>query len=113
MLDVELRSVLLKEVTDQRQQSKHRRADSTYITCIDESKMKDRRKILRFVENYWLIFHYVMQTALVVFGKKAKPRGEGGGGQNRIYPDACGTIVDKYSANGIVVITTHGFPVSK
>ena len=35
------------------------------------------------------------------------------GGRKRVYPDACGAIVDKYSAKGIVAITAHGFPVQQ
>ncbi|PVH75976.1 hypothetical protein DL98DRAFT_536136 [Cadophora sp. DSE1049] len=35
------------------------------------------------------------------------------GGRNRVYPDACGAVVDKSSAKGIVVITVYGFPVQQ
>ncbi|CZR64899.1 uncharacterized protein PAC_14799 [Phialocephala subalpina] len=35
------------------------------------------------------------------------------GGRRRVYPDACGAVVDKYSAKGIVAITAHGFPVQQ
>ncbi|KAL5331032.1 hypothetical protein ACEPPN_000561 [Leptodophora sp. 'Broadleaf-Isolate-01'] len=33
------------------------------------------------------------------------------GGRRRVYPDACGAVVDKYSSKGLVAITAHGFPV--
>ncbi|PVH67484.1 hypothetical protein DL98DRAFT_299613 [Cadophora sp. DSE1049] len=35
------------------------------------------------------------------------------GGRKRVYPEACGAVVDKSSAKGIVVITAHGFPVKQ
>ncbi|KAL5330867.1 hypothetical protein ACEPPN_000392 [Leptodophora sp. 'Broadleaf-Isolate-01'] len=35
------------------------------------------------------------------------------GGRKRVYPEACGAVVDKSSAKGIVVITAHGFPVQQ
>ena len=35
------------------------------------------------------------------------------GGRNRVYPDACGAVVDIYSAKGIVAITAHSFPVQQ
>jgi hypothetical protein len=35
------------------------------------------------------------------------------GGRKRVYPDACGAVVDKYSAKGIVAITAHGFPIQQ
>ncbi|KAL5325431.1 hypothetical protein ACEPPN_006556 [Leptodophora sp. 'Broadleaf-Isolate-01'] len=35
------------------------------------------------------------------------------GGRKRVYPEACGAVVDKSSAKGIVVITAHGFSVQQ
>ncbi|PVH77433.1 hypothetical protein DL98DRAFT_637499 [Cadophora sp. DSE1049] len=35
------------------------------------------------------------------------------GGQNRVYRDTCGAVVDKSSAKEMVVITVYGFPVQQ
>ncbi|PVH67435.1 hypothetical protein DL98DRAFT_600492 [Cadophora sp. DSE1049] len=35
------------------------------------------------------------------------------GGRKRVYPDACGVVVDKSSAKGLVAITVHGFSVQQ
>lgn len=35
------------------------------------------------------------------------------GGRKRVYPEACGAVVDKCSAKGLVAITAHGRPVDQ